>query len=315
MINTQAQIRKLIDNTLTDTQLKNLYYDSFPDVYADFEGKSRSDRIRDLTEHVFRYGGVNVLLKEIKEKNPYGYNQFINPFKEFQLYELDLIPSIRDCLKKINRRRGLIPMSFSCSNQDFIMSFCQGLKKELSKETEVYLDDPPRTVTHYNKIRMIAQEIGEQSENLTVNNIGIFPVNIDECKRPEAVTNFLNKIQKSFEDRPNFCSIIIMFKKDTFSYPSNVICNNPEVQHYDLCTWINILMNKDNGKWKDAGQTWQNMAIKTLSLEKNEALDMHLLYQHLAYARNCLTVNSLIEPNVFLERVKNHLNLLIEEEE
>jgi Leucine-rich repeat (LRR) protein/GTPase SAR1 family protein len=69
---TPAEIRQLIDAALTDNDLSNLCYDEFPKVYSEFDGKTRSAKIRDLVEYVNRQDEIPKLLRAIEQINPHA---------------------------------------------------------------------------------------------------------------------------------------------------------------------------------------------------------------------------------------------------
>ena len=245
----KAEIRQLIAEALTYDELEKLCHDWFPSVYANFDGKSRSQRDLDLADYVFRQSKADYLFDHIEAINPERYNEIINPLISFQVYNFDLTHSIEDCLDKIYGKRGLISLSLSCSNNYlFIDSFCKRLNMALSKQTYV-IENPPAIVsTKANSIIRIGEKIGS-NKKLTGDNIGIFPIDVNSCNRTEDINKFLNFIQKSFENKLDFCSIVIMFRKGDFIYPSNVISlDSPRFKESDLSKWINELTKALIGK-------------------------------------------------------------------
>jgi hypothetical protein len=319
---TQAEIRKLIDGTLTDSQLKELCHDRFPSVYADFDSKCRSDKIIILTNYVLKQVKVDDLLEQIEHINPKGYNRIINPLNILEICTFDLTSTIENCVQgcsdKIYDERGLICLSLSCSNDKlFVDSFCERLKQELSKQGDVFKNDLMIVSNNKaNKITRIGKQIGLKYEKLTSDNIGIFPVDISACNRPQDITNFLKDIQTSFESRRDFCSIIIMFGKDHFSYPENII-------RLDLRNWINILtkaLGKYGGKewqkeWQEVGKSWLNIAMKKLSSEENNkdsTLEIDLIYNHLEVMLDVVKKTPGMNPQDFLIKVEEDLKELTE---
>jgi small GTP-binding protein len=75
---TPVKIRQLVDKALTDEEIKNLCFDEFPTVYREFDGKNRSQKIRDLVEYADRQGEMNKLLQAIEQLNPNAYNEFFS---------------------------------------------------------------------------------------------------------------------------------------------------------------------------------------------------------------------------------------------
>jgi internalin A len=69
---TPAEVRQLIDRELTDSQLSELCFDNFPQVYREFDGKTRSQKIRDLVEYADRRDEIPKLLRAIEQINPHA---------------------------------------------------------------------------------------------------------------------------------------------------------------------------------------------------------------------------------------------------
>jgi esterase/lipase superfamily enzyme len=73
-----GKIRELINEALADRELADLCFDEFPTVYRDFDGQSRSSKIRSLVEYASKQGQIDKLLKGIEQINPTRYNQYRN---------------------------------------------------------------------------------------------------------------------------------------------------------------------------------------------------------------------------------------------
>jgi Leucine-rich repeat (LRR) protein/GTPase SAR1 family protein len=71
-----SKVRQLIDEAITDSQLSDLCFDNFPQVYREFDGKTRSQKIRDLVEYADRQGETSKLLRSIEQLNPHTSARF-----------------------------------------------------------------------------------------------------------------------------------------------------------------------------------------------------------------------------------------------
>jgi hypothetical protein len=77
-----AQIRKLVEDALSDDDLSNLCQDEFPKVYNQFTtGQTKPQRIRSLVEYVDRQREVQNLLNAIERINPNAHGYFIDNLK------------------------------------------------------------------------------------------------------------------------------------------------------------------------------------------------------------------------------------------
>ena len=73
-----AQIRKLVEDALSDDDLSNLCQDEFLKVYNQFTtGQTKDQRIRSLVEYVDRQREVQNLLNAIEKINPNTYTEFM----------------------------------------------------------------------------------------------------------------------------------------------------------------------------------------------------------------------------------------------
>lgn len=72
-------IRKLLNEALSDEDLKTLCYDYFRPVYDEFGSQmSRQEKIQLLLEHCERRQQLDELLTYVKKTNPKQYNRFIS---------------------------------------------------------------------------------------------------------------------------------------------------------------------------------------------------------------------------------------------
>jgi formylglycine-generating enzyme required for sulfatase activity len=72
-----AAIRQLVFVALDDDELKDLCFDHFPDVSAEFTaGQSKSERVRSLVSYADRHGRLDVLLDALEQANPNQFARF-----------------------------------------------------------------------------------------------------------------------------------------------------------------------------------------------------------------------------------------------
>jgi hypothetical protein len=70
-------IRQLLHEALDDEGLTALCYDYFRDVYEAFAaGMSKYDKVQNLIEYCDRQGQLDKLLDQVRQLNPYQYEQF-----------------------------------------------------------------------------------------------------------------------------------------------------------------------------------------------------------------------------------------------
>ena len=84
-----ATIRELVNNSLTNNQLKNLCFDYFKEVYE--ENQHRDELIREMVDYANRQYKIDQLLKEIKRINPAQYSVHENGLVEAKARLLNLI--------------------------------------------------------------------------------------------------------------------------------------------------------------------------------------------------------------------------------
>jgi hypothetical protein len=78
-----TQIYKLIEDALSDDDLRNLCHSDFPKVYNQFTtGQTKSQRIRLLIEYAQRQLEIPKLLQAIELINPNGYREFANAIQQ-----------------------------------------------------------------------------------------------------------------------------------------------------------------------------------------------------------------------------------------
>jgi tetratricopeptide (TPR) repeat protein len=71
-------MRELLLSAFGGEDLRELCFDYFPEVYAQFtDGQTQSGRVQLLMEHVWRQDGTTALLNAIQQKNPRKYAEFI----------------------------------------------------------------------------------------------------------------------------------------------------------------------------------------------------------------------------------------------
>jgi hypothetical protein len=73
----RGEIRKLVSEALSDSDLQNLCFDHFEAVYDEFtSGQNRSSRILILVNYVFKQMEVDKLVEVVKDINPNMYTEF-----------------------------------------------------------------------------------------------------------------------------------------------------------------------------------------------------------------------------------------------
>lgn len=330
----KGQIEKLIGK-LTHEELKSLCMDKFPGVYGDFDGQPRSDRNRALTDYVFSHGMVNDLVGMIKSINKHAHDRVMNPVSYYGIHSFDLTSSIEHCYSKIDNEKSLIFLSLSCSTDELFMNiFCERLKekieypiydKKFKINKEVHKADPQTvSIKLGSTITRISKNI-RYEPRLKDNNIIIFPVDISGCSEMKDIFRFVDEIQKSFENRTDFCSVVIMFRKDDFSYPRNVIrLDNIILIKKDLKDWIDILIEAVVGnydkkecaeEWKRTGKLWLDIIIERLSSKEDNIIAIDEIYCHLKIMFEQIKLIPRISPQQFLKEVEEDLKELTEKKE
>ncbi len=311
-----GKIRELIDEALSPEEFADLCFDddAFRAVYNKCDGQSRSSKIRSLVDYASRHDRMDDLLKLIEGKNKPCFGKYRHEIKDFVPNEIkyfDLNQSIEKSWEGIYHKKGVIALSVTCSDNTLIHNFSTRLKEKLSKKNKNKVDLETQQI--YNPaqktIAQIVETISKRTVKVRKGSTRIFPIFVDDRDPSELWTC----IQKSFQNKLDFCLVVIIFSNLSYLSMSNdVIVINPEFKVSHLCYWIDDLTEKLNSKqtteeWTTISDDWKERAIEYCEPDNMGNLNIKLVYKHLEETQSSIQED---DAKISPEEFKKVLNII-----
>jgi hypothetical protein len=100
-----SDIRELVENALTNEQLKILLFDHFRFVYDNTQGQLQGEKIRQLIEHAEKHGEFDKITKFVEKHNPNFYKKFEARFLDISKETIPITKSSTSMNQNILRRK------------------------------------------------------------------------------------------------------------------------------------------------------------------------------------------------------------------
>jgi hypothetical protein len=308
------KIQELITEALDHTQLDNMLLNNLwkKEIYDEYYGQEPNKKIRALVNYADRQGEMENLLQQIKNKNPFCFNNYRHEIKNLQPIEIknfDLKNSVEESWNNIPSN-GIFSLSFDCIHNSLIESFSERLKERIENNKSKGKVEKSRQIHVFRRLANPAHAI-VKSINIEIRELNrcstiIFKIVIDEYD-PNVL---LKSLRESLHNRDNLCLVIIFF--GNIRYPSisnDLIIIDPKFTLKHLDEWIdNVTTALDTkqttDKWTMISDRWKEIAGEYCDPHNTGNLNIDSVYEHLEDTKSAIQEDDAkILPKEFLEKL------------
>jgi len=154
-----GNIRKLLEEALTDQQFYDLLQDKFPYIYDNFKDRKIPEIRRELVDYASKQRNIQVLLAEIKEKNGTVYDEFQDKLTQPE------IPSLSNLKETILDGNFIDKLGEILQNEDEIFWRCT---KYVYQDFLLYTDSESEVLEEIDDLEDLLWQLKDKTDELVI---------------------------------------------------------------------------------------------------------------------------------------------------